>query len=514
MRYLWGFELAGLLKDMVDNGLVITLILDCCFSASVYRRDDANVRFLPYDPRIDSSFPSQLDYISGGDAYRDASMDSNWLIRPDRYAILTACGPHEESVGLKVDADEKSYSPLSYFLLKTIECVSLTKRHKDIHAHLCAKFQERGLQQTPVLYGNRNQGFFGLVDSDITPTAIPIVVKSDGALQLRAGHAHGVKINDQLILYPFGSGEGDARSEGDLVTAKVTNARALTSQLEPLNIPSIRIRTGWMARSLTHHSLKRFAIRLAPNLPLRRTWLTTLEERSLAVHDDRNRHPFAFDVIWDNGKHKVLDKLGREIVNLASLLQDQSSVGQMGSILEHLARFRLAEDLVNESPTDVFRQSFKVQFLSNGRSFDPDRFIELKHNSTAELVLHNYGSTALYLFVYNLGPSWQVENLHCGTYIVVEAPKNGRREQSARKKVQMEIPDEMVQKGLRSCKDILKVFVTAQPTTFDMLELPKLGEHAKIHKSDRTGEDIKDGEENWVAMNFLVRTSFEGDIVE
>jgi len=58
--YLWGYELARLLKAMVDKGLVVTLVLDCCFSASVYRHDDAaGIRFLSYDAetRVGASSP-------------------------------------------------------------------------------------------------------------------------------------------------------------------------------------------------------------------------------------------------------------------------------------------------------------------------------------------------------------------------------------------------------------------------------------------------------------------------
>jgi hypothetical protein len=73
----------------------------------------------------------------------------------------------------------------------------------------------------------------------------------------------------------------------------------------------------------------------------------------------------------------------------------------------------------------------------------------------------------------------------------------------------MMIPDEMREKGHGSCEDILKVFVTSQPTSFDLLELPRLGGRAKMPEADRTGREVGDGLENWAAMNFSIHISLQ-----
>jgi caspase domain-containing protein len=92
IRYLWGPRLAISLKAMVDKGLVVTLVLDCCFSASVYGLEDPNIRFLPYNAEIDlkSSLELEESLEEGAtspapshDASRDASMLMNWLIDPN-----------------------------------------------------------------------------------------------------------------------------------------------------------------------------------------------------------------------------------------------------------------------------------------------------------------------------------------------------------------------------------------------------------------------------------------------
>ncbi|KAF7506159.1 hypothetical protein GJ744_012223 [Endocarpon pusillum] len=433
VRYLWGFELASLLKNPKKRSW-----------------DEVN-----------------------SPEYRDTSMRPNWLTRPDRYAILAACGSNEEAFGL--NSDGQSHGALSYFLLRAIKCVGLKKRHGDIYDHLRARFQSSGLPQNPVLYGNRNQGFFGQVNSDITAIDVSITVRQNGTLELQAGHAHGISTGDKFLLYHLGYAEGDPRSQGHSVVTKVTDARALTSDLERLDTPSVRVRTGWMARALTRYSLQRFPIRLASGLPHRDEWSAALKERSLDIHVDADKHGFAFDVVLNNDTdYDILDESCNKIINLPKKPQDQTSVSQISSILEHLARFRLARDLGNKASADSFRESFEVCVRSNGKSFSPNCLVEMHHNSIADLVVENRGEKVLYVFVYNLGPCWQVVNVYQATYAVVTLESNQKgHKRTISKKLQMKVPEQMKEKDYRSCEDIVKVFVTSQPTSFDLLELPR-----------------------------------------
>lgn len=238
---------------MVDKGLVVTLILDCCFFASIYRHDDPSVRFLPYDSEIDLHYLLDFKRNMADGMYRDASMQPNWLINPDRYTILTACGPHQ--VAIEPRFNRQNRGALSYFLLKIVKKVGFTKRHRDMYNYLCAKFQGSILPQNPVRYRNGNQGFFGRVNLDITEAAILIIVRQYGSLELQAGYTHGIKTNDLLVLYPLDCAEGDPRSQGHSVAAKVTDTRALTSDLKLLGTLSIPIQTGWMAKALTRFAL-------------------------------------------------------------------------------------------------------------------------------------------------------------------------------------------------------------------------------------------------------------------
>lgn len=82
----------------------------------------------------------------------------------------------------------------------------------------------------------------------------------------------------------------------------------------------------------------------------------------------------------------------------------------------------------------------------------------MEHNIIVELVVKNQGDKDLYVFVYDLGPNWQVENANHETYIVVTPRNDGKQDKRTWKKLIMMLPDNMREKGHRSCKDILKVF--------------------------------------------------------
>lgn len=517
VRYLRGWVLAHWLKAMVDKGLVVTLVLDCCFSATVYRDDDPTIRFLPYDAEIDSKDPLSLEKSSGFGAdrlaTRDASMQPNWLINPDGYAILVACGPDEFAKVLT--ANGQNHGALSYFLLKTFtECGGLRKKHKNIYHHLCARFRKSRQQQNPVLYGNGDQGFFGNIISGIGINPIAIVERDHGNLQLQAGQAHGVCDIDKLTLRPLRSIESNSGSNGEPVIAEVTHARALTSYLKLSNTTSVCDRTGWIAEPHTRASYRQFPIRLASSLPHQDEWLAALKTRSLDAHIDIDEHPYALHALLNICKeYEILDNPDHKIINLPTMSHDQTDVSSICDILEHLVRYKLVRALANEILANAFMESFKVQIISrSGEIFDQECVVEVEQGEDGrfmfELQVENKGSQNLYVFVYDMGPCWQVQNILRASYEVIPPQNSGKGFRGMfQKKLRTIVPPEMREKGHRQCQDIIKVFVTSKPTSFDLLELPKLGESAKRYTSSgRTGREDSDVPEEWAALNFPIHT--------
>lgn len=499
-----GPRLANLLKAMVDKALVITLVLDCCFSASVYRDRDPNVRYLSCSRIGASTYLSipEYDFADGNtrSTSRDASMRDNWLLNPDQYTILAACGPHEKTKGGS-EANEKGerYGALSYFLFKALSDQGLEKRHKDIHRHLCAKFWEFCQVQHPVLYGNGDQAFFGRVDP-YRNARFTSIFERDRSLRLLTSLAHGLRVDDRFALSPFGSSSDRDIEENFIVN--VTQLWPLTSELELLGTPH-NPQTGWIAEPLTCSYLSDFLVRLAPELSPQDEWWAALKERSLSICIDSEQDP-AFQVVLSNDEYAILDEYDRRIINLPAMPRDQTDTSRVCNILEHLTRFRMTKNITNEMPRAAFKESLDIQLRANRKGFNPEKQIEVQHDDIVELVMKNVGETALYVYVYNLGPLWQVK----GMSHEVIPERNHDREWKftgiSSKRIRMTIPPAM--SDYRLCENIIKIFVTSQPTSFDSLELPNIDELGKTTIEDRINRPDDHESKDWVAFNFPIRT--------
>jgi hypothetical protein len=217
-------RLAGLLQPMVKKGLIITVVLDCCFSASVYRHHihDSDLRYFPRSHFGSLAHPliSEYNYTPGHtrSANRDASMRDNWILNPDRYTILAACGPHENAKGGSVTGESgELYGALSYFLCKALSEYGLGKQLKDIYRYILNNFREVHRLQNPVVYGNGNQAFFDQMDHNHVVRSTSIFDRK-GSLCLLAGQAHGIHVGDRFALSPFGSAGGSTTKENPLVS--------------------------------------------------------------------------------------------------------------------------------------------------------------------------------------------------------------------------------------------------------------------------------------------------------
>lgn len=510
-RCLYGRSLAYSLNAMVAKGLVVTLVLDCCFSASVYRSDSRS-RFLPYDAEFGSKSQSIVDRglqndMFGISATRDVSMLPNWLINPDKYAILAACGPNEEAGEIDFP-DGKTFGKLSYFLLKILkEDGGIGNTVNHIYERLRAEFHAAGRGQSPVLYGNKGQSFLGVViEGNPTRSLIASRTLSD-IIELQAGLAHGVGVGDLFALNPLDTSAFATR--GESMIARVIRARAFTSDIEHTNMQSTPDQRRWMARPLNQSNLRKYAVRVAAQLSQNSELQTALNERSLDSHLEPECRPFSFKVTVNEKRgYDIGPEDGEANTSMPVSLSNDASIDKIGDTLEHLARFKLVKDVNNATSPKSFQSAFEIYITYQGNRFDPGSLIRVNEGDTVELNARNKSACDLYLATYDLGPLWQVENIARATFTLMAAADNNngyiRRET---RRLKMKIPPDM-RETQGSCSDIVKVFITSHPTSFDFLELPRLGEPTPTNKTTRGSHDggnSPDGE--WLGLSFQIRTS-------
>jgi hypothetical protein len=533
MRYLRGSELALLLQRLVKKSVIVTLVLDCCFSGSVVRKD-ALVRHVTYDPVIDATYPLDTErtptWFQGEDVptYRRASLRPNWLVNPNGYTILTACGPTETAKELVLQNGQR-HGALSHFLVRTFKRIGgVGGKQQQIYHHLCTRFRQNQARQNPMFYGNQELCFFGQSASETQTARIPVIRKSDGSFQLQAGQAQGVCVEDKYAMSPIDLVSKKTVTDMHTIVGTIGRVDALTSDLLIPERQQHLVEAHWMAVPMTWLTLRRFPVYLKFGSQSSGTWTTILQEQpSLDVFAENNEHPrpasFYIVSYGENG-YAILDALYHQVVELPTMCDHATnSIRHIVDAMLHIAKFHMVRHLTNASPSNLsyeFRESFTALLVDHaGQEFSPgcrqegwlypgcshtECAVSVANGAKLELLIRNKSSQLLYVHVYNMSQTWEIENiLYANHEVVLPA---GRW----RKKMKMVVPPEARVQGLTSQEDIVKVFVTSRPTSFASLELPEL--MTAPHKSEISQLRRPDGgpsSDNWMAFNFRIRTEID-----
>src|SRR5918996_141487 len=132
-RYLRDVEVAMLVEEMIDKGLFVTLVLDCCHSGGIRRGPRHPVpRGLPVpDSKLRSKEslvgtreqlalflrPRSLN-VPGGKTFRHGLLEG-WLVEPKGYVQLAACRPQETAFEYPL-ANDETQGALTYRFLEAL----------------------------------------------------------------------------------------------------------------------------------------------------------------------------------------------------------------------------------------------------------------------------------------------------------------------------------------------------------------------------------------------------------
>lgn len=528
-----GYFLALKLKNLVNQGLKLTLVLDCCFSGHVYRQSNLPgtiVRTPGLQPRMENCRINYSDpqYRQGSaPRFRDTGLLSeDWFINPDQYTIITACGPHERAE--EIDVNGKRYGALTWYLtqsLITLHRSGIVISQKSLHNHLVAKVHAMWPKQTPMCYGRKDFCFF----SDLQPDQAYqfISVEQNGEqLLLQAGLAHGIYKGDEYAVYPFYTPEHVINiAQYGSSRVKVRSVGAITAELDVVD-PSINnIENGWKAKALTSLSPDKIMAGLLRPISNLSDW-ESAEKRSqfleICSEPSRTRGSCLFYVETFNESYRILSSTGEPLFSFP-IPEDGGVSEQALRALEHMATFKFIEGIENRNPTPRFENSFQYSLLDgSGNACNFAGTLDIKHNMILVLEFTNSSlDHPIYLTVLNLDPSWKISCLtsndrDAGFRTILP---RGNTESSTRLRWRMQVPENLKAQGF--CEDIIKIIVTSRPTSFSPFLLPKITEAfnrgsnglaellARLNTSQRS--TIQDHEyEEFAMFNIVIRTYLEG----
>ncbi|EEU41788.1 uncharacterized protein NECHADRAFT_87859 [Fusarium vanettenii 77-13-4] len=549
--YFRGRSLAQALRRMVDKGLVITVVLDCCFSGLVSRGDHGRgfgIRTMEYDSTLDAD-RSQQDQeckLVLGSSGRDAQVDRDWLVDPQGYTIITACGPHEKALEVLVNK-QQIRGALTYHLLKALTALSKlqeTVSHQSLHEMVVSMMQSSGYSQTPMRYGNTRLSFFGSLLDPASLTALAVYTRGASKLFIKAGQIHGISVGDEFTVYrillPGANGAAGAAGAADVKGHfKVLNVWAFESELTMpqdsralpgVFAPNMTELGNLKATQLSRLSSQSIKVSLPPGLMREKKWkdkagllrylqiVMESQETSLCM--------FQLTINKSNG-YEIVSEAQENMLQLPVLDADlEGSFPTMMRILHHLVTFKYFEGLCNRLPSPEFRATYTINPTVDSTT---NGIFQVSNGRIFGLIIENHADQPLYLAIFGFDPCWGVKNLVAqsgGDDYVLVPPAHGQNSGSKQIKLRMTIPTHYQPRARDDkVRDVVKLFVTNKPVSFPSMVLPGLRMNSSRPRDSsvnaemisdfikllNTGGMIRGDRDTdaWTSHNFIVHTSID-----
>jgi hypothetical protein len=497
-----GLFLAFMLKRMAEKGLRVTLVLDCCFSGHVFRHGEATetaIRTWTDDLTIATSYEETEGYeeFLPSCFTRDARSLPSWLVDPEGYTIITACGPHEAAQEME-DANGKVFGVLSFYLHETLAMLerhALQTFHDTLYGHLVAMVHDKWPKQTPMCYGRNKFSFFREILAGPASSNI-MAISNNKKLVLEAGQAHGVYEGQEYTIHPFWTVKNDHdHSQKILFKAKVSFVGSITSVLEPM-IPFPSLNTGsmsWNAKPTPHFSTSRTLVGLLPSVTNHLAISSAVNESHSfgIVHKLSGSEHCSFFVACHRDRfYEILDADQKGLPGITPIpLAGNDSLGHLLDRLEHLAKYNSFKlNRLPSSDSDLL-ESFIITLSDvDIKEHDPGQIIEMQNEQRLNLITKNLGTEdTLYVTVLNFTPSWEIQYLSGdigGNGFDIIPKKNLRLFLTGVSNIPftMVVPEHLKCEG--QCEDTIKIIVTRKPTSFESWILPSLSDALRTRSSD------------------------------
>lgn len=428
-RYLHDLELAKLLQNMVNKGLVVTVVLDSCHSGGATRGgvNDSDIRGLNKNvvdttPRLQDSLVASAEELiqnwlmltQGQQNTRNVTAASGWLPEPKGYVLLAACRDNEYAYEYAFNGKERN-GALTYWLLDSLQKLGNDVTYQALHARILAKVNTQFQQQTPMLQGEGARLIFS--GQSMSSQSAVIVKKVDVAknrVLLQAGAAQGLRKGAEFAIYQLGTSDF-SQTDKRVALAKVVEVRAEESLAEITKILRKENSTNNLrlyippskAGNPTEQTLSEGtvedgapAILLSPGVKLvhKVRLLPPLENRQLpegidsrealaavlAVKEKVEGHGWVEFLTFDEksdesvtyqvsvnsqGEYEILDA-GGELIRLRSPLKvgERNAAASVVKRLVHLSKYRAILQLDNNDPISSLAGKLKVELCLAGEN--------------------------------------------------------------------------------------------------------------------------------------------------
>ncbi|KAI9855857.1 MAG: hypothetical protein M1813_009376 [Trichoglossum hirsutum] len=512
-RYLRDVEIATLLNDMTKKGLIVTIVLDNCYSGGCTRGSGGTAARGIENPDHDLLLIDKPDIPHERlDFARSSPMRGGWLFEPCGYELLAACQLNEK-VYEKVYDDGELHGPLTYWLLKALKLGGPNITYGMLYRRIQALIRnDSSEKQTPFFAGNCERLFFS---SKTVPyiRAIAIVKVEGGNVILSAGKAHGVSVGAKYEVYSWAHGLEDPDSRlGEVDVISVSELQSVARVTSSFVGISAELAPGCQAVLMENGTDKETLVKLLDNTAVdsvhriamldqvRQMDLRTLNpgfcRLKLLSGKDKDAGAFHITVTSDQ-RYEILDNCCMPIPNLPN----SNDAAVTLSHLIQLAGFQMLRHLKNSDrksePQGHF--TFVAKPKDKAPLYSASEELIVRDGDTVTIRFRNRFIVPVNFVLFDFQtPLWGIKQLYPphSDYETVEP--NDIREFD----IEMMVPE--VLGSVPHVTDVLKAFITIQPTSFKALEMPDIipesGVGVRSTLSNCHGDDL------WQLLDKLVST--------
>ena len=236
-QYLRDLELAQLLQDMVEKGLVVTVVLDSCHSGGASRKDEnenyqkRGLDVIDTTPRPTESLvasPEQLietwEQLTEGERNVTAA---GWLPQPKGYTLLAACRDNESAY--ETTFEGQRHGAMTYWLINSLKKLGSGITYQSLHNRLLANINTDNSKQTPMLHGEGDRLFLNSEGTSYQ-LAVPVmnIDAAKNRVQLQAGEVTSVSKGAEFVIYSPGV-EDLSQTDQRVAVVKVVEIGAVDS---------------------------------------------------------------------------------------------------------------------------------------------------------------------------------------------------------------------------------------------------------------------------------------------
>jgi caspase domain-containing protein len=496
--YLTDVEISFLLRRMVAKGLVVTVVLDSCYSGGAVRKDAAprGVEWTDRTKRPGESLVASNEELAktwgqlhgttpdggavagrrpqNGEVLRSFQSAGRFLPKAEGYVLLAACEPAQMAMEYAFDHDERE-GVLTHWLLDSMRSFPIPPTYQQLRDRIVAKVSSEFPSQTPMVIGQADRIAFGL-DRVSMPHSVNVLNVQCGRLMLNTGASQGVGKGARFAVY---APQADLSGKSPRLALVEIREPGTTESWADIVEPSRAGSVEPGAPALLIHpggDGPQSAVRLAPGLEEVAAVLAAEGAGFVRPADEAERADFHVTVDA-HGAYQIQDEEARALSNLGSPLRtgEPDAISALVRRLVHLVRYRRVQRLDNPNVNSELAGTLVVEPLGVVRRFDPFRLhpfpaggdLEVEPGDCAYLKITNRSSRVLHLAVLDLEDDWSVTQVFpaADDSPFYALDRNGSHVLDLRADLGP---------GCTEGRDLIKIFGTTRATDYRWLQLSSL----------------------------------------